>query len=145
MFGRKNKDNKTNEGDDERPFSQDQRTDSFLRGSFGLSRFSMGNFSDELASLDDDNKEDDDEQQQVKAATEAAAERQKVSDMAKQHARRATIWRRNVFILMFVVGALLTVGTYIFLEREQEQDLETSVRHMPLHTTCLTSFSCTRI
>lgn len=130
LFSRKNRLGADDKSQDDAPKAQ--RSDSFARGSFGMNRLSMGNFSDELVSIED---ELDDERQRDKAATEAAVEREKISSMAQQHAQKAKIWRRNVLILMLVVWAVFSVGTFTFLQREQEEDLETSVRQQCLPCT----------
>ena len=65
---------------------------------------------------------------QDKAAQEAAVERKRVQDMAQREAKNVQRWRRNVLVLMFVTGVLVTSVTYVFLKREQEEDFETSVR-----------------
>ena len=51
-----------------------------------------------------------------------------VSTLAKREGRNVRIWRRNVFLMLFVTAALLTSLTYVFLKKEDEEDFDTSVR-----------------
>ena len=86
-----------------------------------MSAFSTpsGDFSDEL---------DDDSGAHAKAAKDAAFERKQVEEMAKEQAKQVRIWRRNVFILMFLSGTAITLAAYFFLRGEQKEDFETTVR-----------------
>ena len=85
-------------------------------------------FSDGSNDVDGSADNDDDDNEDQKAVEEAAVERQRVTDMAQQEAKNVQRWKRNVLVIMFVTGVLLTIVTYMFLKREQEEDFETSVR-----------------
>ena len=53
--------------------------------------------------------------------------KEEVKRLAQQESRIVTIWRRNVFLVLFLTAALVTTLTYIFLWQEDQEDFTTSV------------------
>ena len=99
-------------------------------------RFSIDGPSSALASLDGSSHDGSNAgaaaaiSSPEQAIQEAARERAKVEQVAQEEARKAKIWRRNVFAFMLLTGTCLTVITFLFLQRQQQQDFERSVSLM---------------
>lgn len=53
---------------------------------------------------------------------------QHVARMALKETRNVRMWRRNVFLMLFISASIVTTLTFLLLRDEDEEDFETSVR-----------------
>ncbi|KAG7373590.1 adenylate/guanylate cyclase [Nitzschia inconspicua] len=62
----------------------------------------------------------------TKAINSAEISREEVARLALQETKNVKVWRRNVLLMILIMGALVTTLTYIFLRDEENEDFDTA-------------------
>ena len=55
------------------------------------------------------------------------SDREEIAKLALQETRNVRVWRRNVLLMILLLGATVTTLTFILLRNEDQEDFSTSV------------------